>query len=142
MTIRPCRWQDKACDDTCCEARVPEKCVDAGADLIVVYNHGGHIQDYLPHRLQVMDEMVAAVDGQITIMVGGSFRRGSDVLIGLAFGANLVGLGRPIHYALAAGGASTVADLIFGIGRERIRAKTLAGASRPEHIEKSMLIET
>ena len=69
-----------------------EKCVDAGADLIVVSNHGGHTLDYLPHPFQVMDEIVAAVGGKTIILVDGGFRRGSDVLKGLAFGAALVGL--------------------------------------------------
>jgi hypothetical protein len=118
-----------------------EKCADAGADLIVVSNHGGHTLDYLPHPLQVMDDIVAAVNGQVAIMVDGNFRRGSDVLKGLAFGASLVGLGRPILYALAAGGESTVVDLISGIGRELARTMTMAGASTPEDIEKGMLIK-
>jgi isopentenyl diphosphate isomerase/L-lactate dehydrogenase-like FMN-dependent dehydrogenase len=51
-----------------------------------------------------MDEIVAAVKGKVEIIVDGGFRRGSDVLKGLAFGASLVGLGRPILYALAVGG--------------------------------------
>lgn len=59
---------------------------------------------YLPHPLHVMDEIVAAVKGKVEIIVDGGFRRGSDVLKGLAFGASLVGLGRPILYALAVGG--------------------------------------
>ncbi|MFH1123784.1 MAG: alpha-hydroxy-acid oxidizing protein, partial [Pseudomonadota bacterium] len=77
-----------------------EKSVDAGADGIVVSNHGAHTLDYLPHPLQVMDEVVSAVKGKVVIIVDGGFRRGSDVLKGLAFGADLVGLGRPILYGL------------------------------------------
>ena len=91
------------------------KCVDAGADVIVVSNHGGHTLDYLPHPLQVMDEIVAAVGGRVAIIVDGGFRRGSDVFKGLAFGADAVGLGRPILYGLAAGGEQGVARL--GPGR-------------------------
>ena len=134
MIIRACRWQDEAWYDTCCKERVSEKFVDASADLILVSNHGGHSLGYLPHPLQVIDEFVAVVDD--------SFRLGSNVLKGLAFGAKLVGLGRPILYGLAADGESTVDELISGIGCERDRVMTLAGASLPEHIEKSMLIET
>ena len=57
-----------------------EKSVDAGADGIVVSNHGAHTLDYLPHPLQVMDEVVSAVKGKVVIIVDGGFRRGSDVL--------------------------------------------------------------
>jgi len=119
-----------------------EKCVDAGADLIVVSNHGGHTLDYLPHPLQVLDEIVAAINGRITIMVDGSFRRGSDVFKGLAFGASLIGLGRPILYALAAGGENGVTDLINGIGRELTRLMTMAGTATPDRINKEALITT
>ena len=117
-----------------------EKCVDAGADLIVVSNHGGHTLDYLPHPLQVLDEIVAAVNDRITIMVDGSFRRGSDVFKGLALGASLIGLGRPILYALAAGGESAVTDLINGIGRELARLMTMAGATACDRINQDALI--
>ena len=119
-----------------------EKCVDAGADLIVVSNHGGHTLDYLPHPLQVLDEIVATVNGRIAIMVDGSFRRGSDVFKGLAFGASLIGLGRPILYALAVGGESGVTDLIHGIGRELARLMTMSGAATPDRINKDALITT
>jgi isopentenyl diphosphate isomerase/L-lactate dehydrogenase-like FMN-dependent dehydrogenase len=118
-----------------------EKCVEAGADIIVVSSHGGHTLDYLPHPLQVMDEIVAAVKGKIQIIVDGGFRRGSDVLKGLAFGASLVGLGRPILYALAAGGEKGVSDLIAGITRELSRLMTMVAAKDPTMVQKDILIE-
>ena len=118
-----------------------EKCVEAGADIIVVSSHGGHTLDYLPHPLQVMDEIVAAVKGKIQIIVDGGFRRGSDVLKGLAFGASLVGLGRPILYALAVGGEKGVSDLITGITRELSRLMTMVAAKDPTMVQKDILIE-
>jgi hypothetical protein len=54
--------------------------VDAGADGLVVPNHGAHTLDYLCHPLQGMDEIVSAVKGKIAIVVDDGFRRGSDVL--------------------------------------------------------------
>lgn len=88
-----------------------------------------------------MDEIVAAVKGKVEIIVDGGFRRGSDVLKGLAFGASLVGLGRPILYALAAGGEKGVSDLITGITRELSRLMTMVGAKDPTKVEKGILIE-
>ena len=85
-----------------------EKCIEAGADGMVVSNHGAHTLDYLPHALQVMDEIVAAVGDKTVLIVDGGFRRGSDILKGLAYGASLVGLGRPILYGLAAAGREGV----------------------------------
>ncbi len=116
------------------------KCADAGVDAIVVSSHGGHTLDYLPHPLQVMDEIVNSVDDRVTVFVDGGFRRGSDVLKGLAFGASLVGLGRPILYGLAAGGKEGVAGLMEGITRELSRLMTMVGALRTDAVRRGILI--
>jgi isopentenyl diphosphate isomerase/L-lactate dehydrogenase-like FMN-dependent dehydrogenase len=118
-----------------------EKSVDAGADILVVSNHGGHTCDYLPHPLQVLDEIVPAVEGRATIVADGGFRRGSDVLKGLALGAALVGLGRPILYGLAAGGRDGVTDLIGGITRELLRIMTMTGTAAADQATREILIE-
>jgi hypothetical protein len=118
-----------------------EKCVEGGADLIVISNHGGHTLDYLPHPFQVMDEIVAAVKDRVEIMVDGGFRRGSDILKGLAFGASLVGLGRPILYGLAAAGETGIRDLIEGITRELSRLMTMVGAVDPGTVDRDILVK-
>lgn len=115
------------------------KSVDAGADAIVV-SHGAHILDYLPHPLQVMDEIVSAVKGKLVIMVDSSFRRGSDVLKGLAFGASLVGLCRPILYGLAAAGREGVAGVVDEITRELKRIMGLVGARELSQVTREVLI--
>ncbi|UCF82125.1 MAG: alpha-hydroxy-acid oxidizing protein [Desulfobacteraceae bacterium] len=117
-----------------------QKSVDAGAEAIVVSNHGSHTLDYLPHPLQVMDEIVAAVKAKIVIIVDGGFRRGSDVLKGLAFGASLVGLGRPILYGLSAAGKEGVRGVINGITHELKRIMTMVGTSEPGQIHRDVLI--
>ena len=121
--------------------RDAEKCVEAGADGMVVSNHGAHTLDYLPHALQVMDEIVEAVGDKTVLIVDGGFRRGSDVLKGLAFGAALVGLGRPILYGLAAQGREGVHHLIDEITKEMIRIMSMIGAENPAKLTRAMLIE-
>jgi isopentenyl diphosphate isomerase/L-lactate dehydrogenase-like FMN-dependent dehydrogenase len=118
-----------------------EKCVDAGVDIVFVSNHGGHTLDYLPHPFQVMDEIVEVTKGKAEIIVDGGVRRGSDVLKGLAFGASLVGLGRPILYALAAGGEEGITDLIGGITRELVRLMSMVGIPHPGDATRGILIE-
>ena len=118
-----------------------EKCVEAGADGMVISNHGAHTLDYLPHALQMMDEIVEAVGGKAVLIADGGFRRGSDVLKGLAFGASLVGLGRPILYGLAAEGRQGVHDLIDQITQEMKRIMSLIGAEAPAKLTKDMLVE-
>ena len=118
------------------------KCLDAGADLLVVSHHGGHTLDYMPHPLQVMEEIVQVVNGKVPLMIDGGFRRGSDVLKGLASGADLVGLGRPILYGLAANGEEGVRDVIQGVSRELSRLMTMVGASDPSRISPDILIRS
>jgi (S)-2-hydroxy-acid oxidase len=117
------------------------KSVDAGADGIVVSNHGGHTLDYLAHPLQVMEEIVSAVKGKVVIIVDGGFRRGSDVLKGLAFGASLVGVGRPILYGLAAAGREGVVGVIEGISGELKRIMTMTGVASPGRVPRSILVK-
>jgi 4-hydroxymandelate oxidase len=117
------------------------KSVDAGADGIMVSNHGGHTLDYLPHPLQVMDEIVSEVGGKVAIMVEGGFRRGSDVVKGLAFGASLVGIGRPILYGLAADGREGVKAVVNRITQELKRIMTLVGAPESGRVPRDILIE-
>ena len=121
--------------------RDAEKSVEAGADGLVVSNHGAHTLDYLPHALQVMDEIVAAVGDKIVLIVDGGFRRGSDILKGLAFGACLVGLGRPILYGLAAEGRAGVHSIITEITAEMKRIMSLIGAENPGKVSRRMLVE-
>jgi len=115
------------------------KSLDAGADGIVV-SHGAHISDYLPHPLQVMDEIVSAVKGNLVIIVDSSFRRGSDVLKGLAFGASLVALCRPILYGLAAAGREGVAGVINEITGELERIMGLVGVGELGRVTRDVLI--
>lgn len=118
------------------------KCVDAGADLLVISNHGGHTLDYMPHPFQVMQEIREAVGNKVELMVDGGFRRGSDVLKGLAFGASLVGLGRPVLYALAADGKKGVQDLLLQLTQELIRLMTMVGAESLSKVDHSILIKS
>lgn len=116
------------------------KSVDAGADGIFV-SHGAHILDYLPHPLQVMDEILSAVKGRAVIMVDSNFRRGSDVMKGLAFGASLVGICRPLLWGLAADGRSGVTGVVNGMNDELRRIMGLAGTPEPGAVSKTVLIE-
>jgi len=118
-----------------------EKAIEAGADGIMVSNHGAHTIDYLPHPFQVMDDIMEVARGNITVMVDGGFRRGSDICKGLAFGASLVGLGRPILWALAANGKEGVKELIEEITEELRRILGMISAKDPESVNRDCLIE-
>ncbi len=118
-----------------------EKSLEAGADGIFISNHGAHTLDYLPHPFQVMDEIVGVAKKEAVILVDGGFRRGSDAFKGLAFGARLVGLERPILYGLAANGAEGVKDVIQEVSEEMKRFMSMTGSVDPEHVKRDLLIK-
>ncbi|RPI55528.1 MAG: alpha-hydroxy-acid oxidizing protein [Acidobacteria bacterium] len=90
-------------------------CVEHGFDAIVVSNHGGRSMDYGPSTLEVLPEIVAAVNGKIPVMIDSGFRRGSDILKALALGADAVWLGRATRWALGAFGPAGVQRLLTDI---------------------------
>ncbi len=93
--------------------------VEHGADAIVVSNHGARQLDRSPATVDVLEEVVDAVAGRVPIWVDGGIRRGLDVMIARALGAEGVLLGRPLLWALAAGGQAGV-ERAFAILREEL----------------------
>ena len=64
--------------------------IEHGADGITVSNHGGRSMDYGPSTLEVLPEIVAAVNGRIPVLFDSGIRRGADIFKALALGANAV----------------------------------------------------
>src|SRR5438309_153905 len=88
------------------------RAIDEGASAIVVSNHGGRQMDCVPASLQVLPEIVAAVNGQAEVLMDSGVRRGTDVIKALCLGARAVLVGRAYAYGLAAGGAAGVTRAI------------------------------
>ncbi|MGN6486698.1 MAG: alpha-hydroxy acid oxidase [Devosia sp.] len=91
--------------------------VAAGADAIIVSNHGGRQLDGAPSTARVLPEIVGAVGGKIEVLVDGGIRSGQDVLKVLALGAHGAFIGRPVLYGLGAGGeagVTRVLDIVRG----------------------------
>ena len=109
---------------------------------IIVSNHGAHTIDYLPHPLDVLPEILEVVHKDTNILVDSGFRRGTDVLKGLAFGAKAVMIGRPVLYALAAYGSDGVEALMRTITSELQRAMTMTGTRQTTQIEKGIIRRT
>jgi pre-mycofactocin synthase len=88
------------------------RAVDAGATAISVSNHGGNNLDGTPAPIRVLPEVVAAVGGEIEIVMDGGVRRGSDVVKALALGAKAVMIGRAYLWGLAANGQAGVENVL------------------------------
>jgi 4-hydroxymandelate oxidase len=115
------------------------RAVDGGARAIVVSNHGGRQLDVTVPPIEALSEVVAAVGREAEVYVDGGVRRGSDVLIALALGARAVGIGRPVLWALAAGGEAGVTRLLSLLHTELAVSMMLAGRRSLGAIDASLL---
>jgi 4-hydroxymandelate oxidase len=115
------------------------RAVKGGARGIVVSNHGGRQLDSAPSALDVLPGIVEAVRGQVEVYYDGGVRRGMDVLIALAMGAHAVGLGRPVLWALAAGGEPALGRLFELFETELASAMALTGRPRIPTIDRGLL---
>ncbi len=86
--------------------------VAAGADAVVVSNHGGRQLDGAPSSISVLPEIVAAIDGRCEVMFDGGVRSGQDIAKALALGARGALIGRSFLYALAAAGEAGVVKAV------------------------------
>ncbi len=78
-----------------------ELAVEHGAAGVVVSNHGGRQLDNAPATIDALPEVVDAVGGRIPVLMDGGIRRGTDVAVALALGADAVLAGRPCLWGLA-----------------------------------------
>ena len=99
---------------------------DAGADGIIVSNHGGRQLDGAVAALRVLPGIAAACP-EIPVMIDGGVRRGTDVLKALALGAKCVFVGRPFGYAAAVAGAAGVSHAIGLLSAEVDRDMAMLG---------------
>jgi L-lactate dehydrogenase (cytochrome) len=116
-----------------------KKCVEIGADAVMLSNHGGRQLDHAVSPIDLLPEVVDAVGGQITTIVDGGIRRGTDILKALALGADACSIGRAYLYGLGAGGEKGVARAIELLAYELKVAMTLAGCRSIKEIDGSVI---
>lgn len=115
------------------------RAVDAGADAVVVSNHGGRQLDSVSASLTALVEVVMAVGGQVEVLVDGGVRRGADVVKAVALGARAAMAGRAWAYGLAAAGRPGV-DKVLAVLRQDIdRTMRLAGAATVADIDRTLV---
>lgn len=92
--------------------------VEHGVDGIIVSNHGARQMDNALSTIEVLPEILSAVDGRIPVLIDSGFRRGTDVFTALALGASAVCIGRPYLWGLSAFGEAGVEGVLRVMGRE------------------------
>lgn len=115
--------------------------VEAGADGILVSNHGGRQLDGAMSTLDALPEVVAAVRGRIPVHIDGGIRRGSDVFKALALGADHCWVGRVPLWGLAYNGEDGVSLALNILHDEFKVVMALMGCAkvadiRPEHLAR------
>ncbi|HVM27109.1 MAG TPA: alpha-hydroxy acid oxidase [Mycobacteriales bacterium] len=114
-------------------------CLDAGAAGVVVSNHGGRQLDRAVPSAQALPEVADAVGDDGAVLVDGGLRSGLDVLTALALGARAVLVGRPVLWALAAGGPDGVRACLSSLTDDLARAMALAGATRLSDVTRDII---
>lgn len=96
-----------------------------GVDGIVVSNHGGRQSDAAPATIEMLPEFKDAVGQKLQVLIDGGFRSGEDIVKAIALGADMVLLGRPFLFGVAALGANEGAARILSILEEEIRTNAM-----------------
>ncbi|MFN7919736.1 MAG: alpha-hydroxy acid oxidase [Bryobacteraceae bacterium] len=142
-------WQTLA--DLCSETKIPvvvkgiltaedsERCVKNGAAGIIVSSHGARQLDHVGATIEALPECVKAVNGKIPVLCDGGFRRGTDVLKGLALGARAICVARPYLYGLAAFGQRGVERVLELMRTELALDMGLAGVPNLAAIDRSLV---
>jgi L-lactate dehydrogenase (cytochrome) len=115
--------------------------VAAGADGIIVSNHGGRQLDGTVAPLRVLPQIVDACP-EVPVMIDSGFRRGTDVLKALALGAKFVFIGRPFNYAAAVAGEAGVRKAITLLREEVSRNMAMLGVNSLAELDASYLLRT
>jgi isopentenyl diphosphate isomerase/L-lactate dehydrogenase-like FMN-dependent dehydrogenase len=115
------------------------RAVDAGADAVVVSNHGGNTIDGARPSMHALPEVVAAVGDRIEVLVDSGVRRGTDVARALALGARAVLVGRPYVWALGAAGGSGVSRILEVFRDQLEKTLILLGCPSVTGLDESYL---
>ena len=115
------------------------RALDAGADALVVSNHGGRQLDGVAPTLRMLPEVLAAVGGRIEVLLDGGIRRGSDIVKALCLGARAVMVGRAYAYGLGAAGDAGVARAIEILRTDLIRTLKLLGCASIADLNRSFI---
>jgi isopentenyl diphosphate isomerase/L-lactate dehydrogenase-like FMN-dependent dehydrogenase len=113
--------------------------IQAGAQALVVSNHGGRALDGAIATLDALPAVVKAVNGRIPVLMDGGVRRGDDILKALALGATAVLIGRPYVWGLAAFGREGVQRVIDMLRAELEIAMGLAGVPNLAAVNSSLV---
>jgi L-lactate dehydrogenase (cytochrome) len=110
--------------------------VDAGADGVVVSNHGGRQLDQSPTPLEQLPAIAEAIGERAEVYVDGGVMSGSDVMAAVTLGARAALVGRAYLYGLMAGGEAGVDRVLEILRQEMVTAMQLTGVTSVAELTK------
>jgi isopentenyl diphosphate isomerase/L-lactate dehydrogenase-like FMN-dependent dehydrogenase len=111
--------------------------IEHGAAGIVVSNHGGRQLDRCLAAADALPDVVDAVEGRGAVLVDGGIRRGVDVAIALALGADAVLVGRPALWGLAVAGEAGARQVLDLLREELELTLALCGCASPAELTRA-----
>ena len=133
------RWDGPLLIKGVISAADARRCVEQGADAVIVSNHGGRQLDGLPAALDVLGEIVTEVGSEAEVILDGGVRRGADLVKARALGATAAMGGRAWFWSLAAGGEEGVARMLAILRADVERTLALLGRNSYEDLDSSIL---
>lgn len=134
------RWPGKLIIKGILDVEDAHEAVKAGADAIVVSNHGGRQLDGAPSSISMLPAIADAVGAETEILFDGGIRSGQDVFRALALGARACLLGRAYLYGICAAGEEGASKAIDIIKNELDVTMALAGVRRIGDIGRASLV--
>jgi isopentenyl diphosphate isomerase/L-lactate dehydrogenase-like FMN-dependent dehydrogenase len=113
--------------------------VNAGADGLVVSNHGGRILDFNRSALEALPEVIDATGPKVPVLLDSGIRSGGDIVKALALGARAVLTGRPVAWGVGAFGARGVERVFAIFAEEMQRVLCMTGVARVRDATKGIL---
>jgi isopentenyl diphosphate isomerase/L-lactate dehydrogenase-like FMN-dependent dehydrogenase len=113
--------------------------MNAGADALVVSNHGGRILDFNRAALEALPEVVDAAGGKVPVLLDSGIRSGGDIVKALALGAKAVLTGRPVAWGVGAFGADGVERVFTILAEEMQRVMVMTGVARARDVTNAIL---
>ena len=114
-------------------------CFEHGVKGLIVSNYGGRQLDSVLSTVEVLPEVVDAVEGKLEVYLDGGIRRGTDVLKALALGARAVTIARPYLWGLAVHGEAGVRAVLHILRDELDTAMAQSGRPTLESIDRRLL---
>ena len=115
------------------------KAVDAGADAIIVSNHGGRVLIDTPATAEVLEEIAKAVEGRAKIIVDGGIRSGVDMFKAYALGADYCMICRPVLISYYGAGTEGIECYFDKLRDELVDAMYMCGARKISDITRDMI---